>query len=140
MYFNKKSVTISRSDNNEHIIASLSEESIRKRRRKNTIGIQITVISWLLELLGNIIMVSRYLTWQHVDDTELSNDRIFHFFGIFVTLILLPGSYLLNSEAVKLLIAAKGWTTFARNNIARCFQQNTSEDEENWIAWICWDS
>ena len=48
---------------------------------------------------------------QTIQDSEWT-DRMFGVFDIFVSLVLIPSSYLLNSEAVKLLIVAKGWTTF----------------------------
>ena len=120
----------SRSDNKETIIASLSKESILKRRRRNTIGIQITVITWMFELLANIIAFSRCLMWVNNDAHNIEHmDRISILFGLFVQVILIPSSYLLNSEAVKLLILAKGWTTFLGDNMIRCLQRNRASNE-----------
>ena len=107
-----------RSESNEHVLACLSEESIRKRRRRNTIGIQITVISWLLEFFAGIINLSRYWMMQINQDSDWT-DRLFLLFDTFVFMVLIPGSYLLNNEAVKLCIHAKGWTTFIINRITR---------------------
>ena len=60
---------IYRSECKENILASLSEESKIKRRRRNTIGIQITAISWILEFFGGIIALARF--WMR-DRTETS--------------------------------------------------------------------
>ena len=52
---------------------------------------------------------------------QVNQDRIwivygiFALFDVFVCLVLIPISYLLNDEAIKLLIAAKGWTTICRS-------------------------
>ena len=107
-----------RSESKERVLACLSEESIRKRHRRNTIGIQITVISWLLEFFAGIINLSRYWMMQINQDSDWT-DRLFLLFDTFVFIVLIPGSYLLNNEAVKLCIHAKGWTTFIINRITR---------------------
>ena len=117
---------IFRSESKERVLASLSEESIRKRRRRNTIGIQITVISWLLEFFAGIINVSRYWMMQNDQDSDWT-DRLFALFDTFVFLILIPGSYLLNSEAIKLFIHAKGWTMFIVTRLQRTNDVNQNE-------------
>jgi hypothetical protein len=106
----------SRSDSKERVIACLSEESIRKRRRRNVIGIQIAVISWMLEFLAGIIYMSRYWLMQTNQDSEWT-DRLFALFDVFMCHVLIPVSYLMNNEAVKMLIRAKGWTTFLRSKL-----------------------
>ena len=132
IFFLNKKLFVSdfRSDNKETIIASLSQESILKRRRRNTIGIQITVISWMLEFFANIITVSRYFVWKNAETNEWA-DRWFVLLALIMSYILIPGSYLLNSEAVKLFILAQGWITFIRDNTEGLFQRNRSPDENN---------
>ena len=106
----------------------MSDDAIRKRRRKHTIGIQITVFTWMLELLYNISTVARYFIWEKAPDNEWS-DRMFSVFECFISFILIPGSYLLNNEAVKLLILEKGWQTFSLETIARYFQPKGSSSK-----------
>ena len=105
----------SRSESKDTILASLSEEAKRKRRRKHTIGIQITAVSWMLEFIGGCIVMSRFLLFQKQDGTKDEwTDRILALLDIFVCLIPIPLSYLLNDEAIKLAIQTQGWIRFLR--------------------------
>ena len=107
-------LTICRSESKDTILASLSENAKRKRRRKHTIGIQITVLSWFLELIGGSIIMARYLLFQNQDNKDEWTDRILALLDIALCLIPIPLSYLLNDEAIKLAIQAKGWINFLR--------------------------
>ena len=98
-----------RCESKETILASLSEESKTKRRRRNKIGIQITFISWILEFLGGTIVLLRYLLFQTHNGGEWL-DRLFALFDFFFCIVLVPLSYLLNDEAVKVAIEVKGWS------------------------------
>ena len=89
----------------------MSEESKIKRRRRNTIGIQITAISWILEFFGGIIALIRFWMFQTKDGGEWA-DRMFSLLGLFICMVLIPLSYLLNNEAVKVAIQVKGWSNF----------------------------
>ena len=130
-----------RSHNNENVIASLSEESILKRRRRHTIGIQITFISWLLELLSGIIMFTRYsngtflfvLSDQFYSEDHSKNPQIQEsfaaYFGAVTNFILVPGSYLLNNEVVKLEIISRGWRRFIGSKVEKLLRRNNSQNE-----------
>ena len=111
----------------------MSEASILKRRRKNIIGIQITVISWTLEFLSGSLLLIRLWTFQTVKDSKFM-DQIFILIGFFITNILVPGSYLLNDEAYGLFILAKGWKAFFLNNVVNSFRRNEASNENNHIA------
>ena len=104
-----------RSENKASILASLSEDAKRKRRRKTTIGIQITFISWMLELIGICITISRLWLFQSKNSGEWT-DRIFALFDFFMCLIPIPLSYLLNDETIKIAIQLKGWIAFLRRS------------------------
>ena len=104
-----------RSENKASILASLSEDAKRKRRRKTTIGIQITFISWMLELIGICITISRLWLFQSKNNGEWT-DRIFALFDFFMCLIPIPLSYLLNDETIKIAIQLKGWIAFLRRS------------------------
>ena len=112
------------------MIASLSKESILKRRRKNIIGMQITAISWMLEFLASNLVLVRFWGWQTSMNTEWT-DRIIFLFILVVNIILIPGSYMLNDEAMKLLILANSWTSVFRSNLVKCFRRNDSLNENN---------
>ena len=102
-------------------MASLSEESKIKRRRRNTIGIQITVISWILEFFGGTIALARFWMFQTKDGGEWA-DRMFSLLGLFICMVLIPLSYLLNNETVKVAIQVKGWSNFV-------FKRNANQSE-----------
>ena len=102
-----------RSENKALILASLSDDAKLKRRRKTTIGIQITFISWILEFIGICITITRLWIFQSQNIGEWT-DRIFGLFDFFMCLIPIPLSYLLNDEAIKIAIYLKGWIAFLR--------------------------
>ena len=134
-----------RSHNNENVIASLSEESILKRRRRHTIGIQITFISWLLELLSGIIMFTRHsngtflfvLSDRFDSEDSTINSQIHEsftaYFGAVANFILVPGSYLLNNEVVKLEILSRGWRRFIGSKVEKFLWRNNSQNESHPI-------
>ena len=100
----------------------LSDDSIRKRQRRNTIGIQITVISWMFEFLaGSILIVRHWASQQHLSEEVY---RLLLHLDTSVCLVPIPMSYLLNNEDVKLFIRTKGWTTLLR----RCGTEESEND------------
>ena len=113
--------------------ALLSEDSILKRRRQNIIGMKITAISWMLEFLSGFILLLRFRHYQTIKEHEWT-DKIFHLFGLALTTILIPGSYLLNDEAKKLFILAKGWTSFFQNHWTKGFHGKEPFNEDNQVA------
>ena len=59
--------------------------------------------------------MSRFLLFQKQDGTKDEwTDRILALLDIFVCLIPIPLSYLLNDEAIKLAIQTQGWIRFLR--------------------------
>ena len=125
---NNSNSTTFRSQNSEHLIASLSKESVLKRRRRHNIGIQITAMSWLLEFLASIVSLLRYCIMGTGKNSEWI-DRLSQLLVLFISYILVPGSYLLNDEVTKLLIVANGWTKFFRNNVAKCGQRREPSNQ-----------
>ena len=117
----------------EHVKALLSEDSILKRRRQNIIGMKITAISWMLEFLSGFISLLRFWHYQTIKEHQLM-DKMFHLFGNALTTIFIPGSYLLNDEAKKLFILARGWTSFFQNHLIKCFQGKETFNEDNQVA------
>ena len=83
----------------------------------------MTFLSWLLEIITGIItLVFMVLSYgddaNHVSVQNLSNLLcIFHF-------IVIPGSYLLNTEVNKSLIIAEGWCSGIRKAISPPAQNN----------------
>ena len=75
------------------------------------IRIQVTALAWMVELLGGAIQVSRYLIF-HTKRGSGYIDRILTFRDVFVCMVPIPLTYLLNDETIKLMILAKGCTKF----------------------------
>ena len=92
-----------------NVNALLSEESRIKRNRQKTINIQMTFISWLLEFVAGF--VGGLQISVHMDPTI-----IFFIILIFVFLnfIMIPSTYLLNTQICKSIILAQGWWKSAR--------------------------
>ena len=90
----------------------------------------------MLEAIAGVLSLIRQLIWinAHSDvDSDPRMDRITILFNLFVVVVLIPSSYLMNNETVKLLIAAQGWTAYIRNVIRRGLRQNTALNENEPI-------
>ena len=107
-----------RSENKDSVNASLSEESRIKRNRKNTINLQMTIISWSLEFVAGLISLiivrrSHLLPAGNVVVDSYISDyimRVFIFFSpVFLNFILIPSSYLTNTAINKKIIIVEGW-------------------------------
>ena len=93
----------SRSEHRGHVRALLTEEAKLKRQRTNTVNIQITFISWLLELIGGLIILPiRFIEVKWIVRWLILSDIVVNF-------ILIPIVYVLNNDVNKGIIVAEGW-------------------------------
>ena len=117
-----------RSENKETVNGSLSEESKIKRRRKKTINLQMTIISWSLEFLAGLTSLI-ILVFSHLDpsllsainivvDSDSSVRILFVFLPVFLYFIIIPSTYLLHTEICKAYIIAHGWCKCFSNIIS----------------------
>ena len=86
----------------------------------------------MLEAIAGVLSFIRHLIWINAQsnvDRDSRMDRIPILFNLFVLFVLIPSSYLMNNETVKLLILAQGWTAYIRNVIRRGLRQNTALNE-----------
>ena len=86
-------------------MALLSDTAKLKRRRRNMVNLQMTVLSWCLEFFAGIITMIRIFVVTR-------NRRAFKYFVLFdvsFNFIIIPSSYLLNNDVNKSLIIAHGW-------------------------------
>ena len=84
----------------------LSEESKRKRRRTDTISLQTTIISWLIEFIAGSAMLISYLL--SIFDEGLFI-RFYIPFDIILCSIIIPSCYILKTEKIKKVVADGGW-------------------------------
>ena len=87
---------------------ALPEDTRRKRNRQVNISIQMTTLTWLLELVTGIVSLSVYFIAAHDDGLQAANTVLvllthsLHF-------IIIPSAYNLNTRVVKECIMKHGW-------------------------------
>ena len=79
----------------------------------------MTVTSWFLEFVTGVISLVNTLIFGHDDSLEMLT-QILVFIHVFLYFIVIPGSYLLNTEDYKNMVIEKGW----RNIIFCCRRRN----------------
>ena len=86
----------------------MDEATKQKRRRQDLIGIQMTVLSWGLELIAGglvLIEVSFEMSFQDTWESYIIPTIIILFYSIII-----PGTYLLKTENIKNIVFKKGWS------------------------------
>ena len=97
--------------------ALLSEDARNRRHRTQAINLQMVVIAWSLEFISGLLVM---VFWFFVDD---KNDQLaLILIDILLRFVIIPGSYLLNTEVSKALVVAEGWwksirVSFSSNKI-----------------------
>ena len=81
-----------------------------RRRRRYTISIKMTIISWSLELITGGISLVNTLIFGHDDSLEIAT-QVLVAVHVFLYFVVIPSSYLLNTEIFKNRIVEKGWTS-----------------------------
>ena len=81
-----------------------------RRRRRYTISIKMTIISWSLELVTGGISLVNTLIFGHDDSLEIAT-QILVAVHVFLYFVVIPSSYLLNTEIFKNRIVEQGWTS-----------------------------
>ena len=95
-----------RSENKESIQAMLSETSKQKRHRSTTISIHITAATWLIEFIGNSILIA--IRFRNTEANMNGNFVLFEVWW-FHTAVLIPAMYVCNTDNVKDYLKTIGW-------------------------------
>ena len=96
-----------RSENKETLKKVLSEDSKQRRRRRNTVNLQMTIFAWSLEFVAGIVNLFVGIeTWKNGNIDFITYMVIF---DGFLNFIIIPSSYLLNNEVTKTAIYVGGW-------------------------------
>ena len=105
---------------NERVNALLSEESIRNRRRQDTISLQMTIFAWAMEFISGLFTVSFALLrlLPSPPDGPIIYSIMFTIDYISST-ILVPGCYIIKTESVKQKVYSLGWYQFCRDLLPR---------------------
>ena len=96
----------------------MSEDTRMRRQRRYTISIQMTVTSWSLELISGIITLINAFIFAHDTSKEIST-QVLVAIHVFLYFVVIPGTYLLNTEVYKSQIFDKGWRTVLPNRKSR---------------------
>jgi hypothetical protein len=92
------------------VVSRILSETVRiRRQRRKTINIQMTIISWLIEFITGISVLAMYFLYK-----EAYIVLALAMFNIFVSFVVIPGTYILNTEACKRFVIAHGWCTALR--------------------------
>ena len=122
-----------RSQKKEFLQNNLSDDEKTFRRRKATISIQMTIISWTMEALTGVSAFVLILCVSRQDSLE----TIASFFILLnhcLYFILIPLSYLFNTQVWKAIVIAQGWFNIPTPSIpsfASWFQRIVPENNEN---------
>ena len=87
---------------------ALPEDARRKRNRQVNISIQMTTLTWLLELVTGIVALSVYFIVAHDDSLQAAN-TVLVLLTHFLHFIIIPSAYNINNGVVKEYILKNGW-------------------------------
>ena len=107
-----------RSENKSTVDACLSEESKIKRHRTKTINLHMAIVSWSIEFVGGLssLLIFAIHLSPALHFILDSYGRVFlYFLPLFCNFIMIPTSYLLNTEIRKTFIIAQGWWKWFKN-------------------------
>ena len=99
---------IYRSQKKSFLAAVLSDQEKIKRRKKVTVSIQMTLLSWTLEVLTGISAFALILFISR-DDTLETIATLLILLNHCLYFIFIPVSYLINTEVIKAIVRAHGW-------------------------------
>ena len=86
-----------------------------RRRRRYTISITMTMTSWSLELVSGVLALVNQLIFGRDDGLEIET-QVLVAIHVFIYFIVIPGSYLLNTDVFKDRIVEKGWSNIIPRN------------------------
>ena len=92
------------------VISAILSEKVRMRRQRRTaINIQMTLFSWFIEFVTGIVILAMYFLYH-----EAIMLVPFALFNIFLNFVIIPGIYILNTEACKRFVIEHGWSRALR--------------------------
>ena len=83
----------------------LSDACTKRRSRQTKIGIQTSIIAWIVELLGSMTVT---LIYNFSENAPFKNQWILCIV-ISIYFVLIPGSYLLATDRLRASILDQGW-------------------------------
>ena len=109
-----------RSENKSHFDSVLSEECRIKRHRAKTVNLQMKCLSWSLEFLSGLLCMIQFIcNDDHINESStlyiaLSTSTVF------LSFIVIPVTYLINTEVCKAVVVVQGWQRSAQTFVELC--------------------
>ena len=122
----KQNICFFRTQNKSILKTGLSKDDKILRRRKVTVSIQMTMLSWSLEAISGITAFLLIFTASRDDDLE-PIAVILILLNLMLYYIFVPISYLINTEVLKALILAKGWFNWSKSFILSPFARRSAQ-------------
>ena len=97
-----------RSQNKDFLKLTLPEDARQNRNRRVNISIQMTFLTWSLELITGTVSLSIYFILGHDDSLQAAN-TVLALLTHFLHFIVIPGAYNSNNEVFKEYIFKNGW-------------------------------
>ena len=106
----------------------LSSTSRSRRHRKNILNIQITILAWLVEFIGFLLVFLGSFILKRKDSIVTLSMQTFTFFVYFV---IVPSVFLVNDPYIKGVIVESRWYIKLLNlcSIASKFEEHNGEEE-----------
>lgn len=106
----------------------LSSTSRSRRHRKNILNIQITILAWLVEFVGFLLVFLGSFILKRKDSIVTLSMQTFTFFVYFV---IVPSVFLVNDPYIKGVIVESRWYIKLLNlcSIASKFEEQNGEEE-----------
>ena len=95
---------IFRIDKESGVNELLSDNAKRSRKHTQTVNIQMSVITWLIEFITGCLLMMNFTMSDNITIII-----IISFFDVVMTFVLIPGAYILNTEVVKTRVIENGW-------------------------------
>ena len=99
-----KLIYYSRLEKESRVNELLNENAKRRRKHTETVNIQMSVMTWLIEFITGCLLMILFTL-----DDNVTIILIIGLFDIIMTFIAIPGAYILNTEIMKSKIIQNGW-------------------------------
>ena len=82
----------------------LNDNAKRRRKHTETVNIQMSVMTWLIEFITGVLLITLFTL-----DDNVTVIIIIGLLDVIMTLVAIPGAYILNTEIMKSRIIENGW-------------------------------
>ena len=99
-----KSIYYFRLEQESGVNELLNDNAKRRRKHTETVNIQMSVMTWLIEFITGVLLITLFTL-----DDNVTVIIIIGLLDVIMTLVAIPGAYILNTEIMKSKIIQDGW-------------------------------